>query len=352
MNISLIGFRGVGKSTLGKLLARKLAMNFIDIDQEIESKIGMSICKYFDENNECAFRRIESSTITEVLRNSQNTVISCGGGSILAVKNIFEIKSNSKVIFLDAKKNMLFQRLSNSKRPALTSLTLENEIECLLQQRNPLYHQCADVIVEVFNRSNKKNLQAIENALEGLNANFPQKKIHFEGQELQSYDIEIRRGLAKRIVSTLDKKLKYLIICDTNIEKLYAIDFKEQLKREGIACGIVSFPAGEESKNLVTFAKIHEQIDHSFDRSSCILALGGGVTGDIGGFVASTFLRGIPFIQIPTSLLSMVDSSIGGKLGVNTSKGKNLIGIFNSPRQSTSILYSFTLYREGYLLKV
>ncbi|MFX1536668.1 MAG: 3-dehydroquinate synthase family protein, partial [Promethearchaeota archaeon] len=159
------------------------------------------------------------------------------------------------------------------------------------------------------------------------------RSICFRSKSLSSYNIIIQRGVFQHISKNLNIGNRYLIITDSNLRELYADDLKRSLEKEGKECSVISFPAGEENKTLKTFSDLHEKINLSLDRKSCIIALGGGVCGDMAGFVASTYMRGIPFVQIPTSLIAMVDSSIGGKLGINTSKGKNCVGVFNNPRK-------------------
>ena len=151
-----------------------------------------------------------------------------------------------------------------------------------------------------------------------------------------SYNIYIDKGLLERIGDTLVKgkaPCKTLLITDKNIEKVYGSIVTESLKRNKFDVRLVSLQPGEEQKTLETALTLYDAcFDHKLDRNSLIVALGGGVVGDIAGFVAATFMRGIPFIQIPTSLLAQVDSSIGGKVAVNHPKGKNMIGSFYQPK--------------------
>ena len=149
------------------------------------------------------------------------------------------------------------------------------------------------------------------------------------------YNIYIDNGLIEKIGELLVKEkepCKTLLITDKNVEKIYGDAVLESLRREKFDVGLVSIDPGEEQKSLETAGMLyHACFDRKLDRNSLIVALGGGVVGDIGGFVASTFMRGIPFIQAPTSLLAQVDSSIGGKVAVNHPKGKNMIGSFYQP---------------------
>ncbi|MEK6730370.1 MAG: 3-dehydroquinate synthase, partial [Planctomycetota bacterium] len=149
------------------------------------------------------------------------------------------------------------------------------------------------------------------------------------------YNIYIDKGIVEKIGELLVKEkepCKTLLITDKNVEKIYGNAVLESLRRKKFDVGLVSIDPGEEQKSLETAGVLyHACFDCKLDRNSLIVALGGGVVGDIGGFVASTFMRGIPFIQAPTSLLAQVDSSIGGKVAVNHPKGKNMIGSFYQP---------------------
>ena len=153
----------------------------------------------------------------------------------------------------------------------------------------------------------------------------------------KSYDIEIERGLLHnvggRIKSLLPKTEKIAVITDSNVGPLYAAVLQESLEKEGVAAPVLSFTAGEESKSLQTLGTLYNGLaEAGLTRSDAVIALGGGVTGDMGGLAAATFLRGVAFIQIPTSLLATVDSSVGGKVAVDLPSGKNLVGAFYQPK--------------------
>jgi len=151
----------------------------------------------------------------------------------------------------------------------------------------------------------------------------------------RSYPIYIQEGLLAeldRIYQQHGLGKRAAIITDENVNRLYALIVQRALEKAGIGAEVVSVPAGEEHKSLETAARLYDQLARQkFERGSTIIALGGGVIGDLAGFVAATFLRGLSFVQIPTTLLAQVDSSIGGKTGVNTKWGKNLIGTFYQP---------------------
>lgn len=152
----------------------------------------------------------------------------------------------------------------------------------------------------------------------------------------RSYDIEVGRGILKEtgaLASAVSKIRNIALITDSNVEKLYAKTVKDSLEAAGFNVKTFVFPAGEKSKNHETLIKIYDFLSISgFNRSDMIVALGGGVVGDVAGFAAASFMRGMSFIQIPTTLLAQIDSSIGGKTAVDLPSGKNLVGAFWQPR--------------------
>jgi 3-dehydroquinate synthase len=152
----------------------------------------------------------------------------------------------------------------------------------------------------------------------------------------RSYPIRISSGLLELIGQDLRKRQigsKYGVISDDRVAALHGSRFMQSLTAAGIQAELITFPAGEASKHLQTIAALSSELaQRGFDRKDALIAFGGGVTGDITGFLASIYLRGIPFVQVPTTLLSQVDSSVGGKTGVDLPEGKNLIGAFYQPK--------------------
>jgi 3-dehydroquinate synthase len=172
----------------------------------------------------------------------------------------------------------------------------------------------------------------------------------------RSYDILIGAGVlaeAEAALQPLQLGHRGAIITDSTVAPLFAGKLRDQFRAAGCETALCIVPAGEKSKNLDQVAALYNQLlDAGLDRKSFVLALGGGVVGDLAGYVAATFLRGIPFIQVPTTLLAQVDSSVGGKVGVNLPRGKNLVGAFYQPRLvlvDTKTLVTLPLreYRAG-----
>jgi 3-dehydroquinate synthase len=152
----------------------------------------------------------------------------------------------------------------------------------------------------------------------------------------RSYPITIEHGQLDRIGEDLRQKKiakRYAVISDDHVAELYGARLLSSLAAAGLAAELLTFPRGEESKNLRTLGALASKLAGlGFDRKDGLIALGGGVTGDLTGFLASVYMRGIPFVQVPTTLLAQVDSSVGGKTGVDIPEGKNLVGTFYQPR--------------------
>lgn len=170
----------------------------------------------------------------------------------------------------------------------------------------------------------------------------------------RSYPISIGSGLIDSIGHRLQQgniAKRYALISDDRVAGLYGSRVLQSLQTAGIACELLTFPHGEASKHLQTIGDLASGLaERGFDRKDALIALGGGVTGDITGFLAAIYMRGIPFVQVPTTLLAQVDSSVGGKTGVDIPQGKNLIGAFYQPKAvyiDTEVLS--TLPREEFV---
>lgn len=152
-----------------------------------------------------------------------------------------------------------------------------------------------------------------------------------------AYDIEIAAGLlpgvGAKVAALLPKARKAAIISDSNVAPLYAGALAESLRQAGLATLQIVFPAGEQSKNITVLSRVLEELaEGGLTRSDVVVTLGGGVVGDLGGFAAASYMRGVAFVQVPTSLLAQIDSSVGGKVAVDLQAGKNLAGAFYQPK--------------------
>ena len=304
-HIFLYGPPGTGKSTIGKILARKLKIPYYDLDREVELNTGKSIPDIMAQEGEEMFRAYESSALKSFV-GVKDSVIALGGGALLRESNRFIAEREGKVLLLMAELPTLLKRVQRdpNKRPLIAG-DLKNKLTALLEKRKehydsfPLQHHV-------------DNKPAEQNARE---AQIKLGRHHLSA--MGEYDV---------LVGQIgNPPFGNLIVTDENVAK-------HHLEKFGDIKSVI-VPAGEEHKNLETVSYLWKAfLENELDRKSTVIALGGGVIGDMTGFAASTYMRGIDWIGIPTTLLSMVDASVGGKTGFDLPEGKNLIGSFHPPK--------------------
>jgi shikimate kinase / 3-dehydroquinate synthase len=320
-HIFLYGPPGTGKSTVGKILARNLKLPFIDLDRVIEMNVGMSITQIMQGQGEPAFRELESNALRSI-SDQKESVIALGGGALLNVENHKLAQDTGKVVLLMAELDSLFDRLNEDpdSRPLLAG-DLRTQLSSMLARRSDHYNSFT-LRVHVNGRSADKNALEIQILLGRFHLSAMGEYDVIAGRLEHIGDLLLARGLQTPILVT-----------DGNVVKLHAEKVIASLNKAGFKAKVVTIAAGEEHKNLDTVSFLWKSfLENSLDRKSTVIALGGGVIGDMAGFAASTYMRGIDWVAVPTTLLSMVDASLGGKTGFDLPEGKNLIGAFHPPR--------------------
>jgi len=320
-HIFLYGPPGTGKSTVGKILARNLKLPFVDLDRVIETNAGMSIAQIMEQQGESAFRDLESSALRSI-PNEKESVIALGGGALLSAENREFAHETGKVVLLMAELDTLFERLNegSNKRPLLAG-DLRTQLSSMLAQRSEHYNSFA-LRVQMDGKSADKNALEVQVLLGRFHLHAMGEYDVIVGKLEQIGDLLLARELQNPIIVT-----------DENVAKFHAEKVVASLSKAGFKPKIVTFAPGEEHKNLNTISFLWKSfLQNGLDRKSTVLALGGGVIGDITGFAASTYMRGVNWVGIPTTLLSMVDASLGGKTGFDLPEGKNLIGSFHPPK--------------------
>ena len=327
-NIILTGFMGTGKSTVGQLLAERLGRPFLDTDEEIVRRTGQPIATIFDSRGEAYFRGLEGELAYELSRK-EGLVMATGGRLLLDPANALDLGQNGLVFCLTAAPEEILARLENDpvKRPLLAVPDPAGKIAHLLEERAVAYGRYPAITTSG---------QTAAAVAEAILARLPHTQPpdlsqpshlavrHFDGQ----YEVVVGRGLLSRLDQWLPQRRPSLLISDESIGPLYAA----QCRGADLLAPSIFIPAGEGYKTLATVARLYDAfLAAGLDRGGQILALGGGVVGDTAGFAAATYMRGLPFVQLPTSLLAMVDASIGGKTGVDLPQGKNLVGAFKQP---------------------
>ncbi|MBU2100576.1 3-dehydroquinate synthase, partial [Candidatus Micrarchaeota archaeon] len=250
-------------------------------------------------------------------------------------KNLSELKKNNIIVLLESSPEKIFERTKHSNRPFLTMhKSLKDEIKEILKQRKDSYKNAADLTVNTESNNIKENAENVLSALKKIK--HLTLTVDLNNQSHNLHNIVIGFRLNKEIAEKIKKmhKTKVGIVTEPKLRKLHYANLLESFKENNIATEIFEVNSGEQSKSLKEFERISiEMLEKGFDRQSLLIAFGGGVIGDLTGFVSATFMRGISFIQIPTTLLAMVDSGIGGKTAVNLGKTKNIIGAFKQPEK-------------------
>jgi shikimate kinase/3-dehydroquinate synthase len=359
-NLIITGFSGTGKSLVAMEVALRLNWDFLDTDDEIIKQTGKPIAEIFRQDGEDKFRELERETIRKACQQKQR-VIAIGGGAIVDPHNYELLAKTGLIVCLEAKPETIYERLFHE-----AACSPETEVRPLLANDNPLerirqlknsrqpYYANVDWTVHTDNLNISQVAEEIIRAWRLLRRTHPhlnplpsrERKLGSQAEAnddvaclvetaTQSYPVFVGYGLLDK----LGEKMKQAtlsgtatVISDENVFSLYGSKVEGILKDAGFAVNSFIVPPGEETKSVDYAIKIYDfLVEHRAERDDIIIALGGGMVGDLAGFIAATFLRGMPWVQVPTSLVAMVDASVGGKVGVNHPNGKNLIGAFYQP---------------------
>ncbi len=331
-NLVLIGFPGSGKDSIGKEIAKKTDLIYFSTDNYISLKEKMNINRIFENFGENYFRKREQKALRRI-NNLNNIVVSTGGGMPVHFKNSNLLKGLGKVIKLDCKLSDIIKRIRNTEsRPLIKDM---ESLKQLFEERKNAY-DFADFEVNVSNKSIQDIADFIIKKLELK----PKQRAHLHKvinikTKQKKYPVYIGVNIVERINEYIKKSNrnpnKIIVISDALVSELYFDDLKGNLNNEYDILHFI-IKEGERNKNLNTVKEIYDYLlENRVNRNDLLISLGGGIVGDITGFVASTFKRGIGYVQIPTTLLSQVDASVGGKTGINHKQGKNMIGSFYQP---------------------
>jgi shikimate kinase / 3-dehydroquinate synthase len=323
----LYGPSGSGKSTTGRFLAQALDLPFTDLDSQIETLVGKTVPDIFATEGETAFRQYEHTCLLKEISSGRG-VVALGGGTLVNEQNRMDAEAAGQVLFLEASLEELEKRLTldASLRPLLrnNSEDLHARLQGLLSRREEHY-------ASFKTRINTAGVTP-EDAAWQAQLTLGAFRVRGMGE---AYDVRICSGALDALGSMLQERgLKgpVALVSDVNVAGLHAERASAALKSVGYEVTLITIPAGEDHKTLETVATLWQAfLSAGLERSSTVVALGGGVLSDLAGFAASTFLRGCRWVVVPTTLLSMADASLGGKTGFDLPQGKNLVGSFFPP---------------------
>jgi shikimate kinase/3-dehydroquinate synthase len=330
-SIVLVGLMGAGKTSIGRRLSARLGLPFRDADAEIELAAGCTIPELFSRYGEGDFRAGERRVIRRLL-SGDPLVLAFGGGAFMDPETRAAVREESISVWLRCPLQTLLRRVAGrDNRPLLADGDPAAILQRLMDVRYPVYAE-ADVIVDCMDESPDATTNRVLNALLAWRA--PRRLSVVLPST--SYDLVIGDDLLARAGALLAPRMEQrraVVVTDDAVARLHLPTLRHGLAETGVTTHEIVVPQGEASKSLASWQSVVDQLlEARVERRTTVIALGGGVVGDLAGFAAATVLRGVPFVQMPTTLLAQVDSSVGGKTAVNTTQGKNLVGAFYQPR--------------------
>jgi 3-dehydroquinate synthase len=334
----LCGFMGTGKTAAGKALARRLDVSFVDTDERIEAAQGAAISDIFAREGQARFRELEREIIAGLAVDG-GAVIATGGGALLDKRNRERLERLGPLVLLDADFEVIAARVAGD---AVRPLAAEGErLRELYEERRAVYDTVA-LRVDTSRRTPAETAQDVHDLVDsgGAVINLRADTHPLPGRPVTPDNhgvshIVCRPGAASELgewLERLDLLTPVVFLIPRHLEELHIERLHRSLDARGVPWSSVHVDDGDQHKTLDQAARLLDALAAlGAARDTTVVAVGGGVTGDIGGFVAATYMRGLPWINVPTTLLAQVDASIGGKTGVNSGQAKNIAGAFHQP---------------------
>ena len=324
----IIGMMGAGKTRVGREIAQILGLPFADADIDIEREVGMKIPAYFDKFGEPEFRKVESRLICEKL-TSFDGIFSLGGGApmTLATQEALAayIVDGGRVVYLMADPAEAMERANRGGGRPMLNGDANARWKKLFKERDPVFRRVANVHVHTRGLTPQG---AAKKVIDMVN----ERAVHVTGTAIDPYDVAIGEGVMNHLVDVLGDKPARIALIHTQSVQRHSDRARALLRQGGYEVSDIVIPDAEAGKTIEVANGIWQRLgNEGFTRSDAVVGLGGGAATDLAGFVAATWMRGVRYVNCPTSLLAMVDASTGGKTGINTPQGKNLVGSFYTP---------------------
>lgn len=321
-NIVLFGPPAVGKSSVGRKLAARLGRPFMDVDERVEAQAGKSVDTIFNQDGEEAFRRYERRECLRIARQA-GRVVACGGGALLNDEVRHAVEATGTVICLRASADELERRLPGGPGRPLLAGAGQAGLRDLLRERQEVYDRFA---IQVPTGGLDPD-RVIERVAERVRRSEREK---IPVQQGSGYSVHFERGLILRVDEAADRvglDGPRVVVADENVAPNWG-----QSVADTLDAPLLTLPQGELAKRTEVIEGLYGRLlEAGLDRQGAVIAVGGGAALDAAGFAAATFMRGVSWVAVPTSLLAMVDASVGGKVGIDLPEGKNLVGAFHPP---------------------
>jgi shikimate kinase / 3-dehydroquinate synthase len=294
-HVALVGFMGAGKTTLGPQLAERLGRSFVSVDDVVQAGSGRTIVQIFEEDGEAGFRALEEQAAADVLGRRELAVVELGGGALGSARTRDVLRGSAFTVLLDTAADESWRRVAGSDRPLARD---ESRFRVLYEERRPVYEAAADG-----------------------------RASDLDGAVLAAAGVEVGAGALDRLAEAVPGDGPVALVADRTVAVLHG-----ERARAALGDRLAStheLPAGEQAKSLAEAERLWSSL--RLDRRGTLVALGGGTTSDLAGFVAATYMRGIAWAPVPTTLVGQVDAALGGKTGIDIAGGKNLVGAFHWP---------------------
>lgn len=324
----VIGMMGAGKTRVGRETAQLMGLPFLDADVEIERQVGMSIPEYFERYGEPAFREVESDLIRRTV-NGFDGIFSLGGGAPMtpAVRECLAeyIAEGGKVIYLMADPREAMERARRGGGRPMLNGDADERWQSLYQVRDPVFRDVANVVVHTYGLSPAQAARRMKDMID-------ERAVHVTGSGIDPYDVRIGERVMSHLPELLGDRVTRVALIHTQPVQRHSDHARALLRQGGYEVVDIVVPDAEAGKTVDVANGVWQRLgEEGFTRSDAIVGVGGGAATDLAGFIAATWMRGVRYVNCPTSLLAMVDASTGGKTGINTPQGKNLVGSFYTP---------------------
>lgn len=324
----VIGMMGAGKTRVGRETAQLMGLPFLDADVEIERQVGMSIPEYFERYGEPAFREVESDLIRRTV-NEFDGIFSLGGGAPMtpAVRECLAeyVSGGGKVIYLMADPREAMERARRGGGRPMLNGDADGRWQSLYQVRDPVFRDVANVVVHTYGLSPAQAARRMKDMID-------ERAVHVTGSGIDPYDVRIGERAMSHLPELLGDQVTRVALIHTQPVQRHSDHARALLRQGGYEVVDIVVPDAEAGKTVDVANGVWQRLgEEGFTRSDAIVGVGGGAATDLAGFIAATWMRGVRYVNCPTSMLAMVDASTGGKTGINTPQGKNLVGSFYTP---------------------